>query len=101
MSALWVAVLVTAVGCYLLKLAGLSVPQAVLEHPVVERVADLLPVALLAALVAVQVFADGPTLVLDARVVGLAVAVVALVLRAPFLVVVLLAAAAAALVRLL
>ena len=101
MSALWVAVLVTAVGCYLLKLAGLSVPQAVLDHPVVERVADLLPVALLAALVGVQVLADGPELVVDARLAGLAVAVVALLLRAPFLVVVVLAAVAAALVRLL
>jgi uncharacterized membrane protein len=99
-SALWVAVLATAVGCYLLKVAGLSVPQAVLEHPVVERVADLLPVALLAALVGVQVFADGPDLVIDARAVGLAVAVVALLLRAPFLVVVLLAAGVAALLRL-
>ncbi len=101
MSALWLAVLVTAAGCYLLKLAGLSVPQAVLEHPVVERVADLLAVALLAALVAVQVVADGQALVVDARLVGLGVAVVALLFRAPFLVVVLLAAAAAALVRLL
>ena len=101
MSALWLAVLLTAVGCYLLKLAGLSVPEAVLEHPLVERVADLLPVALLAALVAVQVVADGQSLVLDARLVGLGVAVVALLLRAPFLVVVLAAAAAAALVRLL
>jgi uncharacterized membrane protein len=98
---MWTAVLVTAVGCYLLKLAGLSVPAVVLEHPLVERVADLIPVALLAALVAVQVFADGPTLVLDARLVGLAVAVVALLLRAPFLVVVCAAALAAALVRLL
>ena len=101
MSALWVAVLLTAIGCDLLKLAGLSVPEAVLEHPLVERVADLLPVALLAALVAVQVFADGTSLTLDARLVGLGVAVVALLLRAPFLVVVLLAAATAALVRLL
>jgi branched-subunit amino acid transport protein len=100
MSALWVALLVSAAGCYLLKLAGLSVPDAALEHPLVERVADLLPVALLAALVAVQVFADGQVLVVDARLVGLGVAVVALLLRAPFLVVVLLAAAAAALVRL-
>jgi uncharacterized membrane protein len=98
---MWTAVLVTAAGCYLLKLAGLSVPQTVLEHPVVERVADLLPVALLAALVAVQVFADGPALTLDARVVGLAAAVVALLLRAPFIVVVAVAALAAALVRLL
>ena len=101
MSALWVAVLLTAVGCYLLKLAGLSVPQAVLEHPLVERIADLLPVALLSALVAVQVFAEGTSLTVDARLAGLGVAVVALMLRAPFLVVVLLAAATAAAVRLL
>ena len=97
----WIAILVSAVGCYLLKLAGLSVPPAVLEHPVVERIADLLPVALLAALVAVQVFASGSTLVLDARAVGLGVAVVALLLRAPFIVVVAAAALSAALVRLL
>jgi branched-subunit amino acid transport protein len=97
----WIAILVSAVGCYLLKLAGLSVPAAVLEHPLVERIADLLPVALLAALVAVQVFSSGSTLVLDARAVGLGVAVVALLLRAPFIVVVAAAALAAALVRLL
>jgi hypothetical protein len=62
-------------------------------------VADLIPVALLAALVAVQVFADGTSLTIDARAAGLAAAVVALILRAPFLVVVIVAAATAALVR--
>jgi uncharacterized membrane protein len=98
---IWAAILLSAAGCYALKLAGLSVPQRVLDHPVVERVADLLPVALLAALVAVQTVADGPTLVLDARLLGLGVAAVALMLRAPFLVVVLLAAATAAVARLL
>jgi branched-subunit amino acid transport protein len=98
---IWWAVLLTAVGCYLLKLAGLSVPPRVLERPLIERVADLIPVALLAALVAVQVFAHGHELVLDARALGLGVAVVLLVLRAPFLVVVFGAALAAALVRLL
>jgi hypothetical protein len=67
----------------------------------VERVADLLPVALLAALIGVQVLGDGPHLVVDARLVGLGVAVVALLLRAPFIVVVLAAAVAAALVRLI
>jgi branched-subunit amino acid transport protein len=101
MSALWVAVLVTAAGCYLLKLAGLAMPGRVLDRPVVQRIADLIPVALLAALVAVQVLADGSRLVVDARVAGLAVAVVALLLRAPFLVVVASAAATAALLRLL
>jgi hypothetical protein len=97
----WFAILATSVGCYLLKLAGLLVPRSFLEAPLVARVAALLPVALLVALAAVQTFADGTELVLDARVAGVAVAVVALLLRAPFLVVVVLAAATAAGVRLL
>lgn len=96
----WVAILVTAAGCYLLKLGGLSVPAHVLERPAVRRVADLLPVALLAALVAVQVFASGQELAVDARALGLAVAAGLLVVRAPFLAVVSGAALAAALARL-
>jgi branched-subunit amino acid transport protein len=96
----WWAILGAGLGCYLLKLAGLSLPARVLEHPVVGRVADLIPVALLAALVAVQVFADDTSVTLDARAAGLAAAVVALLLRAPFLVVVFVAALTAALLRL-
>lgn len=98
---IWVAVLGAGVGCYLIKLAGLSVPARLLERPLVERVADLLPVALLSGLIGVQVFADGSSLTLDARLIGLAAGAVALLLRAPFLVVVLVAAVTAALVRLL
>ena len=98
---IWASILIAGAGCYLIKLAGLSVPPQVLEHPKVERVADLLPVALLAALIAVQVFADGTTLTIDARLLGLGVAAIALMLRAPFLVVVALAALTAALARLL
>ena len=99
----WWPLLAAALGCYLLKLAGLSVPARVLAHPVVARIADLVPAALLAALVTVQVLAapDGGTLVLDARAGGLAVAVLLLLVRAPFLVVVFGAAAAAALIRLI
>lgn len=97
----WLAVLGCAAGCYLLKLAGMSVPERALDHPVARRIADLLPVVLLAALVAVQVLGgDAGEYAFDARLVGLAVAVVALVLRAPFLLVVTLAAATTALVRL-
>lgn len=85
---IWIAILVTAVGCYAVKLAGLLVPAGVLERPLVRRLAALLPVALLAALTAQQTFADGRVLVLDARALGVAAAAVALMLRAPFLVVV-------------
>jgi len=97
---IWLAVIGAGIGCYLLKLAGLSLPPRVLEHPVVERVADLIPVALLAALVAVQVFASEQSLVVDARLAGLATAFVLLLVRAPFLVVVFGAALVAALIRL-
>jgi hypothetical protein len=97
----WTAVLLTAAGCYLLKLAGLCVPQQVLERAAVRRVAALLPVALLAALVAVQTVATGSHLVVDARLAGIAVAVLALILRAPFIVVVALATLATAVVRML
>ncbi|MFJ2610468.1 AzlD domain-containing protein [Streptomyces sp. NPDC087425] len=84
----WIAIGVTALGCYLVKLAGLLVPAGALERPSVKRLAALLPVALLAALTAQQTFADGHALTVDARAVGLAAAAVALLLRAPFLVVV-------------
>ncbi|MEV6792338.1 AzlD domain-containing protein [Streptomyces sp. NPDC051320] len=84
----WIAIAVTAVGCYLVKLLGLLVPAGALERPLVRRLAALLPVALLAALTAQQTFADGQHLVVDARGAGLAAAALALVLRAPFLVVV-------------
>ncbi|REF35141.1 AzlD domain-containing protein [Thermasporomyces composti] len=98
---LWTAVLLAAAGCYLLKLAGLSVPQQVLERPAVRRTAALLPVALLAALVVVQTFSSGQRLVLDARAVGLGVALAAVLLRAPFIVVVAAATVATALTRLI
>ena len=97
----WAAIVAAGVGCYLLKLAGLSVPPRVLERPLVERVADLIPVALLQRWSPSRCSRPGHALALDARAAGLAVAVVLLLLRAPFLVVVFGAALVAALLRLL
>lgn len=101
MTALWGGILVMAVGCFALKYAGLSVPPRVLDHPVTMRAADLIPVALLGALIAVQVFGDGSSIRIDARLIGLAVAAVLLSLRVSFLPVVVAAALTAALVRLI
>ncbi|MEU3703553.1 AzlD domain-containing protein [Streptomyces anulatus] len=84
----WIAIGLTVAGCYLAKLLGLLVPAGVLERPLVQRMAALLPVALLAALTAQQTFGDAQQLVLDARAAGLGAAALALVLRAPFLIVV-------------
>lgn len=95
----WMAIGVTVLGCYAVKVAGLLVPAGAMERPFVRRLAALLPVALLAALTAQQTFADGHALVLDARAAGLGAAAVALVLRAPFLLVVAAAVLVTAAVR--
>jgi hypothetical protein len=97
---MWTAVLVGSLGCYALKLAGLSVPGRLLEGERAQRIGALLPVALLAGLCAIQTFSSGDELVLDHRAAGLAAAAVALLLRAPFLVIVAVAAATTALLRL-
>jgi len=98
---MWAGVLVACAACYGLKLAGVSLPQRWLQDPRVQRTVPLLPIVLLAALVATQTFATGRHLVLDVRVASLLVAIGAILLRAPFLVVVIVAAATAALGRLL
>jgi uncharacterized membrane protein len=97
---MWPAILLAAGGCYLLKLAGLSFPRRVLETPRVERIADRIPIALLAALIAVSTATTGRELVLDERVAGLAAAGLAVLLRAPFLVVVAVACVTTAALRL-
>ena len=96
---IWAGVVVASLSCYALKLAGLSLPQRWLQDPRIQRTVPLIPVALLASLVATQTFATGQHLVLDVRAAALAVAIVAVLLRAPFLVVVAVAAATAALLR--
>jgi Branched-chain amino acid transport protein (AzlD) len=96
----WAPILVASAGCFAFKLAGLSVPQRLLSGARTQRVATLLPVALLAALIGLQTFSSGRALALDARLAGLAVAIVAVRFRAPFLLVVALAALTTALVRL-
>ena len=97
---LWVAVVVASVASLLIKLAGYLVPDTWLAGERTQRVTTLLPVALLAALVVVQtVVGPGGSLVLDARIVAVGVAVVLLLLRANFLVIVLAAGATAALLR--
>jgi uncharacterized membrane protein len=97
---LWWLVLWTALGCYLLKLAGYLVPPRVLDHGPTRRAVELLPVALLAALVVVEAVANGRHYDLDGpRLAGFAAAAIAVWRRAPFLVVVLVAALTAAILR--
>lgn len=93
---IWVAVLAGSAVCFGLKALGFVVPQRLLDDPMVARLVAMFPVALLAALLAVVTVGDGRAMVVDARVAAVAAAAVALLLRAPFLVVVFVGAATAA-----
>ena len=96
MSALWIGIIATSVIAFLLKYLGHSVPERWLSHPRVLKINSMIQIALLSALVGVQTFTNEKTLVIDQRLAGMAVAVIALILRAPFAVVVISAAATSA-----
>jgi uncharacterized membrane protein len=101
MSDIWAIVAAIGFGTMALKAAG---PVVLGERPLPPRmqsVVALLAPALLAALVATATFGTGQELRLDARIIGVGVAAVALLMRAPVLLVVILAAASAAAARLL
>lgn len=96
---MWPTILVASGAAYALKLLGYVVPQRVLDTPLLRRITLLIPVALLSALIGLWTFVDGTIVTIDARVPGVLAALIALLLRAPFLVVIIVAAAVTALVR--
>lgn len=96
---LWSIVLLASFGVFAIKLVGYLVPATLLERPTPTRIANLLTVAMLAALVAVQTLGVGESIVLDARIPAVLLALVLFALRVPYIVVVLAAGVAAALLR--
>lgn len=95
----WQIIILASIACVALKLAGYLVPASVLAAPAAARTADLLTVAMLAALVAVQTLGSGQAIVVDARLPAVLVAVALFALRVPFVVVVIAAALVAAGIR--
>ncbi|MFZ9926677.1 MAG: AzlD domain-containing protein [Candidatus Nanopelagicaceae bacterium] len=96
---MWGAVIGASVLAFAFKYIGQSIPQSLLTNPRVARIADLIPTALLAGLIAVQTFAEKTMLVVDQRLAGLAVAAIALSLRANFLVMLIAATGTSALLH--
>lgn len=95
-TVLWLTVLAACALGFAAKYAGYLVPESVVDGRRRSRVVGLLPVALLAGLVVTQTIGGDERIVLDARLAGVALAVVLLWLRANFVVVVFAAAALAA-----
>lgn len=97
---IWLGILIASAAVYSWKILGFLVPSSVLNHPTVSRIASLLTVALLAALLGVQGLTAGGQIELDARIPAIGVAAILLYFRAPFVVMVAAAALVAALLRL-
>lgn len=95
----WVAVIASSVIAFALKFSGNVVPARYLEQPKIKSITSLVPIVMLAALVIVQTFATGQQLDFDARIAGLIFAIILLLFKAPFIVVVIGAAAIASLLR--
>ena len=99
MSDAWTIVLAVGIGTMVIKAAG---PVLLGGRPLpkrVQHVVAMLAPALLAALVATAALSTGNQLVLDARIIGLGAAALAILLRAPILAVVIIAALSAGLAR--
>jgi len=96
---LWIVVLVASALSFFTKYLGYLVPQRLLEHPTATRVANLLTVAMLSALVAVQSLSVGQSIELDARIPTVILAAGLFAIRAPFIVAVIAAGIVAAALR--
>ena len=96
MSALWVGVIGTSALAFALKYFGHSVPEKFLTNPRMLRINTIIPIALLSALVGVQTITEKGKWVIDQRLAGVAVALIALALKAPYFVVVISAAVTSA-----
>lgn len=99
MTPTFLALVLLAVGTFLLKGVGPIAAAGRTLPPWLDRLANLLPAGLLAALVATQTVTTGTQLVADARLAGLAAAAIAVALRAHFGIVVLVGAGVTAAVR--
>ena len=96
----WAAIIVLAAGAYGFKLAGVLAGNR-LGDGIVRRAVQLIPAALFCALILLQTFERDTELVIDARLAGLVVAVIAAWRKVPFVGVIVLAMAATAITRLL
>lgn len=95
----WGLVLGLAAGAYLFKVVGMVVIGDRAIPPALDRCLALVPAALIAAIVVKDTFSIGQHMQVDARLAGVAAAVIAAWRKAPVVVVILTAAAVTALIR--
>ena len=100
MSEAWIVVLVVGAATVASKAAGPVLVGRRQLPPKLQGCIDLLAPVMLIALVVTQTFGGGEEIEVDARVVGVGAALIALALRAPVIVAMAVAALVTALLRL-
>ncbi|MEJ6760792.1 MAG: AzlD domain-containing protein [Candidatus Planktophila sp.] len=95
---MWIAIIGTSAIAFALKYLGHSIPERFVTNPRALRINTLIPIALLSALVGVQTITDTGKWIVDQRLAGVAVALIALALKAPYFVVVISAAVTSAII---
>jgi len=96
MSAMWIGVIGASIALFILRYSGYLVPEKFLTNPRMLRINTLIPIALLSALVGVQTLTEKGKWIIDQRIAGVAVALIALSVKAPYFVVVISAAVTSA-----
>lgn len=92
-------VVALAAGIYATRLTGMFALSRWQHHPLVEAALRLVPVSVMAAVVALQIFTSGRELGVDARAWGAVAAALAAWRRQPLVVVLVAAASVTAVVR--
>lgn len=96
----WGVVIALTAGAAALRLAGMFALEPVLaSRPILRRVADLIPAAVVAAVIVQLTIVSRGEIVVDTRAVGIVTAGIFVWRRAPLVVVVIAAAVATAAVR--
>lgn len=85
---MWTTVLIASLSTYLLKILGYFLPDALLTNHVSKKIIAVLPIGLLSGLIAIQLFTTKNTYAFDGRITGAITAVVLLLFRTPFIVVI-------------
>ena len=98
MNPMWVGVIGASIALFILRYSGYLVPEKFLTNPRMLRINMLIPIALLSALVGVQTLTSKGKWVLDQRLAGVIVALIALRFKAPYFVVVISAAITSAVI---
>lgn len=92
MNPLWFALVGSSLALFALRYLGYLIPEKFLTNSRMLRINGLIPIALLSALVGVQTITEKGKWVIDHRLAGVSVALIALFLKAPYFVVVISAA---------